>query len=59
VNGEYQERIETTVDEDTAKSLQRYCTIHGIKKRDAVRKAIALLLATRREPPKLDPEVPL
>jgi hypothetical protein len=59
MNGELQYQIETTVDQDTAKALNRYCTIHGIKKRDALRKAIALLLAGNREPPKLDPDVPL
>jgi len=59
MNGEYQERVETTVDEKTAKTLQRYCTIHGIKKRDAIRMAIALFLAGKRDPPKLDPDVPL
>lgn len=59
MNGGYQERVETTIDEATAKALQRYCTVHGIKKRDALRKAVALLLSKRSEPPKLDRDKPL
>jgi hypothetical protein len=59
MNGDLQIRIETTIDEATAARLQRYCTIHGVKRRDAIRKAIAILLARRSDPPKVDPDRPL
>jgi hypothetical protein len=60
VNGEYQRRLNVTIDEEMERRLLRYCSLHGITKRDAVRRAIAELLAQRRTtPPTLDPDRPL
>jgi hypothetical protein len=60
MNGDLQVRIETTIDEATAARLQRYCTIHGVTKRDAVRQAIAEMVGRKRsDPPAFNPDQPL
>lgn len=59
MHGELQQRVETTINEETERLLQRYCTIHGIKRRDAIRKAIAMLLSRRTDPPRIDPDRPI
>jgi len=59
MHGEYQHKVDTTIDDATARELQRYCTTHGVKRREALRRAISLLLAGHREVPRIDPERPL
>lgn len=60
MNEQYQRRLNVTVTEEMEARLLRYCTLHGISKRDAVRRAIAEMLMRRhREPPTFDKDVPL
>lgn len=56
---QYQRKLNVTITEEMEAQLLRYCTLHGIKKRDALRRAIALLLAGSRPAPTFDPERPL
>lgn len=60
MNGEYQKQLNVTITNEMEKRLLRYCTIHGITKRDAVRRAIAEMLSRRHsEPPAFDKDAPL
>jgi hypothetical protein len=57
---QYDRPINVRITKEMEDKLLRYCTIHGITKRDAVRMAITEMLSPRRtEPPKLDKDVPL
>lgn len=59
MNEQYQRKLNVTITDEMEARLLRYCTIHGITKRDAVRRAIAEMLSRHREPPTFDKDVPL
>ena len=61
MNGDQQTIVKTSLTADDAKRLERYCTIRGIKQRDAIRRAITHMLRDSevRQAPRFDSDKPL
>jgi hypothetical protein len=59
MNGDFQRPVNVMITREMEDRLHRFCTIHGINKREAVRRAISQMLTTHHtEPPVLDKDVP-